>query len=196
MSAGRPACTIAGRPDGLSAARADGYREDMGAGSNGVDGRVYDLYAQAEAARQQSLLLAGQLRAIQRKTRENWQLVQAAWDRTLQIRALWLAAGSDKDLLRYSAYARSQAKLASLPVIEQAKGVIMAQCGWPEDQAFDALRKASQRENIKVRDLAALIVAKTASSEPGARDPGVERRLRQRRGSVLAGHSLLRGAGN
>jgi hypothetical protein len=47
-------------------------------------------------------------------------------------------------------------------VIEQAKGIIMAQCGWPEDQAFDALRRASQRENVKVRDLAAQIVAKTA----------------------------------
>jgi AmiR/NasT family two-component response regulator len=31
-----------------------------------------------------------------------------------------------------------------MPVIEQAKGIIMAQCGLPEDQAFDALRRASQ----------------------------------------------------
>jgi hypothetical protein len=53
-----------------------------------------------------------------------------------------------------------------MPVIERAKGIIMAQCGWPEDQAFDALRRASQRENIKVRDLAAEIVAKTARSAP------------------------------
>jgi hypothetical protein len=53
-----------------------------------------------------------------------------------------------------------------MPVIERAKGIIMAQYGWPEDQAFDALRRASQRENIKVRDLAAEIVAKTARSAP------------------------------
>ena len=49
-----------------------------------------------------------------------------------------------------------------MPVIEQAKEIIMVHCGWPEDQAFDALRRASQRENIKVRDLAAQIVAQTA----------------------------------
>jgi hypothetical protein len=60
----------------------------------------------------------------------------------------------------------------------------MAQCGWPEDQAFDALRRASQRENIKVRDLAAKIVATTAQSAAaqahsrGRRQPGA-RRARQ-----------------
>jgi hypothetical protein len=185
MTPGQPACMSTGSADDLSATSVDGYRDGMGAGSNGVGGRGYDLYAQAEAAREQSLLLAGQLQTIQRKTSENWQLIQASWDRTQQIRALWLAAGSDKDLLRYSPYARSQAKLASLPVIEQAKGVIMAQCGWPEDQAFDALRKASQRENIKVRDLAAMIVAKTASSEPAQRLTGQAPATARSRGGLL-----------
>jgi AmiR/NasT family two-component response regulator len=32
--------------------------------------------------------------------------------------------------------------MASMPVIEQAKGILMAQYGWPEEQAFDALRRA------------------------------------------------------
>jgi ANTAR domain-containing protein len=59
---------------------------------------------------------------------------------------LWLGGSPGADRLRYSAYARLQARLASMPVIEQAKGIIMAHCGWPEDQAFDALRRASQRE--------------------------------------------------
>jgi hypothetical protein len=44
-----------------------------------------------------------------------------------------------------------------MPLIEQAEGTIMAQRGRP---AFDALRRASQRGDIKVRDLAAAIVAK------------------------------------
>jgi hypothetical protein len=171
MTTGQQACTGAGC-NGLSAVSADGYREDMGAGNHRVDGQPNHLYAQAEAAREHSLLLARRLRTIQRRTKENWQLIQAAWDRTQQIRELRLASRTDKDVLRYSAFARSQAKLASMPVIEQAKGVIMAQCGWPEDQAFDALRKASQRENIKVRDLAAMIVARTASSEPAQRLAG------------------------
>jgi hypothetical protein len=56
--------------------------------------------------------------------------------------------------------------MASMPVIEQAKGIIMATYGWPEDQAFEALRRVSQRENVKVRDLAARIVAWAVRSAP------------------------------
>lgn len=51
-------------------------------------------------------------------------------------------------------------------VIEQAKGINMAHCGWTADQAFDALRRASQRENIKVRELAGMVVAKTVQQAP------------------------------
>jgi ANTAR domain len=127
------------------------------------------LYAQALAAREQSVLLAGRLQATQRKTGENWQLIQDAWGRVEQIRARRLAARSGTDRLRYSAYARMQARLASMPVIEQAKGIIMARYGWPEDQAFDALRRASQRQNIKVRDLATIIVAGAARPAPARR---------------------------
>jgi hypothetical protein len=134
----------------------------MSAGSGG--GQLPDLYAQAEAARLQSRRLVRQLRATQRKADENWQHIQASWGQTQHIRALRLAARTDPDWLRHWAYARMQARLASMPVIEQAKGIIMAQCGWSEDQAFDALRRASQRENIKVRDLAAKIVARACSA--------------------------------
>jgi hypothetical protein len=49
----------------------------------------------------------------------------------------------------------------------------MAKYGWSEDQAFDALRRASQRENIKVRDLAASIVAQAARSAPARRKAGL-----------------------
>ena len=118
------------------------------------------------------MLLTRQLRATERKAMENWQLIEAAWNQTEQIRAQRLAARTDRERLRYSAYARLQARLASLPVIEQAKGIIMARYGWSEDQAFDALRRASQRENIKVRDLAATIVAQAARSAPHRRPSG------------------------
>jgi ANTAR domain len=156
-----------------------------------ADGQHHDLYAQAEAARNRSALLAGQLHATQRKARENWQHIRDAWDRAELIRADRLAARADPDRLRYSAYARLQARLASMPVIEQAKGIIMAQYGWPEDQAFDALRRASQRENIKVRDLAASIVARAARSDPDKRQrpastaarSGGERNRRARTGN-------------
>lgn len=59
-----------------------------------------------------------------------------------------------------------------MPVIEQAKGIMMAQCGWSEEQAFDALRGASQRENIKMRDLAARIVTQAVRSAAAQRQPG------------------------
>jgi hypothetical protein len=150
--------------DGVSARSGNDYPGSM-PGCN-VQVTLPDLYAQALAARQQSRLLASQLRESQRRAMENWQLIQASWERAHEIRTVRWAARRDPDLLRRSAYARMQAKLETLPVIEQAKGIIMAQCGWPEDLAFDALRRASQRENIKLREVAARIVATAVSSAP------------------------------
>ena len=51
--------------------------------------------------------------------------------------------------------------MESRAVIEQAKGILMAQRGIDEEQAFDTLRDASQRYNRKLRDIAAGIVAST-----------------------------------
>ena len=49
-------------------------------------------------------------------------------------------------------------------VIEQAKGILMAAQHCDADEAFDLLVRASQRENVKVRDLAVRIVAGTADT--------------------------------
>ena len=54
--------------------------------------------------------------------------------------------------------------MESRAVIEQAKGVLMAQRGVDAGQAFDILRDASQRYNRKLRDIAAGIVATTTES--------------------------------
>ena len=51
--------------------------------------------------------------------------------------------------------------MESRAVIEQAKGVLMAQRGVDAQQAFDMLREASQRYNRKLRDIAAGIVDST-----------------------------------
>jgi hypothetical protein len=67
-----------------------------------------------------------------------------------------------RELLERSAYARLAAQVASRPVIEQAKGILMAQAGCTEQQAFALLRRASQRANVPVRQLAAQIVARAA----------------------------------
>ncbi len=51
--------------------------------------------------------------------------------------------------------------MESRAVIEQAKGVLMAQRKVDADQAFEVMREASQRYNRKLRDIAAGIVAST-----------------------------------
>jgi GAF domain-containing protein len=55
----------------------------------------------------------------------------------------------------------------SRAVIEQAKGVLMAQRHVDADQAFDILREASQRYNRKLRDIAEGIVASTQQQPRG-----------------------------
>ena len=45
--------------------------------------------------------------------------------------------------------------------IEQAKGILMATQRCTADEAFDLLRRASQRENRKLRDIAAELVRRT-----------------------------------
>jgi GAF domain-containing protein len=62
-----------------------------------------------------------------------------------------------------------EAKSASRDVIGIAKGMLMAQSGISDDEAFDLLRKASQRMHVKVRDVAGRI----ASGQPmDQQEPG------------------------
>jgi hypothetical protein len=72
------------------------------------------------------------------------------------------ASPARRELLQRSETARLLARLETMPVVEQAKGIIMAQSRCGEAEAFDLLRRASQRSNIPVRDLAAQIVAKAS----------------------------------
>jgi GAF domain-containing protein len=59
--------------------------------------------------------------------------------------------------------------MKSRAVIEQAKGMIMAAEHCNEDDAFQVLVRASQRENVKLRDIAARIVeGATRRKDPGA----------------------------
>ena len=59
-----------------------------------------------------------------------------------------------------------QLAMESRAVIEQAKGVLMAQRHVDAEGAFDLLRDASQRYNRKLRDIAAGIVASTHQQAP------------------------------
>jgi len=85
----------------------------------------------------------------------------------------WQPSRMRQELLQQSAYARLVARLETMPVIEQAKGIIMAQSCCGEAEAFDVLRRASQRSNVPVRELAAQIVAKvTETATSHAADTG------------------------
>ena len=68
--------------------------------------------------------------------------------------------------------------LQSRDIIGQAKGMIMAREGVTADQAFDMLRRASQRLNVKLRDVASGMVSAggTPPSVPPAGGEGGEGR--------------------
>jgi hypothetical protein len=51
----------------------------------------------------------------------------------------------------------------TVPVIEQAKGILMAQYRCGPEEAFELLRGASQRANVKVRVLATRMVEQISS---------------------------------
>ena len=99
----------------------------------------------------------------------------------LQAIAEWIETGRpQREVLRESAVARLRAQLESLPVIEQAKGILMARHRCGPDEAFGLLRRASQRANIKVHVLAAQIVADVASP-PAETTPQPSQRAASRR---------------
>ncbi len=54
--------------------------------------------------------------------------------------------------------AQLEAKADTRDVIGMAKGMIMAQQGISDDEAFDILRRASQRANVKLREMAERMV--------------------------------------
>ena len=71
--------------------------------------------------------------------------------------------------------------LASRATIDQALGVLMAQNRCTRDEAFGILRRASQNRNVKLRDVAAAVIARFTGHEAatapsfrgvGPQDPG------------------------
>ncbi|WP_410671572.1 ANTAR domain-containing protein [Amycolatopsis sp. cmx-4-68] len=65
--------------------------------------------------------------------------------------------------------------LCSRPVIDQAKGMVMLVRGWPAARAFAALVTVSQHCNVKLRDVATVVVAAGSHAEPGLADRETER---------------------
>jgi uncharacterized protein (DUF3084 family) len=120
------------------------------------------------AAKQRERVLDARQRAAERREQEADQRDARADQRDADADKPDAKADQrDRELLRDSATARLHAQLESMPVIEQAKGVIMEQTGCTAEQAFDLLRKASQRSNVPVRELAARIVGRRHLPKPG-----------------------------
>ncbi len=61
--------------------------------------------------------------------------------------------------------------LESRGVIERAKGILMAEQDCDADAAFDLLRRASQRENVKLHLVAARIAERAGRPSPGDPEP-------------------------
>jgi len=70
-------------------------------------------------------------------------------------------------------YQHLQRRLETLPVIEQAKGLLIGRFGIHADTAFALLRRWSNQKNVKLRDLCRILVtAAAAQSRPAtAQDP-------------------------
>ena len=62
------------------------------------------------------------------------------------------------DWRTYSLTENLREALESRDVIGQAKGILMARRGCTPEVAFEALRKASQQRNIKLREIAEQVV--------------------------------------
>jgi hypothetical protein len=74
---------------------------------------------------------------------------------------------SQREILRNSPFAGRRAGPGCIPAIEQAKGIVMAEQGCGPEEAFDLLRRASQRAGVRVHVLAVQVVEHLASSKDG-----------------------------
>lgn len=64
--------------------------------------------------------------------------------------------------------AQLEEALASRAIIERAKGMLMSQRGFDEETAFAMLRQASQRENLKLREVARRLVESHQPTNAGS----------------------------
>jgi AmiR/NasT family two-component response regulator len=112
--------------------------------------------------------LVERVAAARREVEANLVQLNLTQSRLEATRQLISAGRTEREVLHASAFARLAARLDSQPVIEQAKGILIERVGCTPDEAFGMLRAASQRSNVRVRELARDIVARAASvGRPG-----------------------------
>jgi ANTAR domain-containing protein len=136
-----------------------------------LDPRLADARAQAASAWAQAASAWARAMELQQRNEEIMAEAQAAKQVRADARRERQSTLADRELLHRSEFARLLARLETMPVIEQAKGIIMAQSHCGEAEAFTMLRQASQRSNVPVRELAAQIVANTVRTGTPAAVP-------------------------
>jgi len=97
------------------------------------------------------------LESLRSRAAAAWEHAQAAIARQEALAAARRQVVA-QELMSVWPFARIYARSLTMPVIEQAKGIMMAQTQCGPDEAFDLLRQASQRSNVPVRELAARVV--------------------------------------
>jgi AmiR/NasT family two-component response regulator len=115
--------------------------------------------------------LALRVAAARREAEANVLRLDLTRSRLLATRQRISVCRAERQVLHDSAFARLAARLDSQPIIEQAKGILIAQLGCTPDEAFGILRAASQRTNVRVRDLARDIVDRATSDQRAGRGP-------------------------
>jgi len=86
-----------------------------------------------------------------------------------------------------------QAALGTRPVIEQAKGVLIALRGATPEQAFTELRHASQTHNVKLNALASALVDAVAGRR--VTDLALEHALLNEWGNLLTRYPVIEDVG-
>jgi hypothetical protein len=152
----------------------DRDRADLRAGANAPEEVLERIWA--------ALSLTAAALEDRDRSAEVRAAAEATWKEAARIRAESAATRADaserQDLVRelQDLVANLQVALVTRATIDQAKGILMAAQGCTPDEAFDLLRRASQRENRKLHDVAADIVARTiqrhAQGERGSGDGG------------------------
>ena len=117
--------------------------------------------------------LAERIAATQLALGDNLERLTLSRERLREALRLAADGRSERETLHEAAYARLLARLHTMPVIEQAKGIVMAESRCSPDEAFAMLRAASRRSNKKVRDLAEEIVSRISGeqSQPASDEP-------------------------
>ena len=122
-----------------------------------VRAKAEAAWARNKELRQAAQEVLAEAQIIQRITADAWH---QRWSSPVGREVL------GREVLKRSVYLRLVARLETMPVIEQAKGIIMAQSHCGDAVAFDRLRQASQRTNVPVRELAAQLVAGVSACSP------------------------------